>query len=177
MLGVGFVTMAVVISVFIGRRVGIRERLLFQEAFGQVKIQGMVRLALYILGLAVLAETAGFLLLWARWQTELGVGRGAWFALFHSVSAFVNAGFDLFGQQGQSSLHDYRGDLLVNVVIGGLIFLGRLGVPVLDEILRRRRNRRFTLHALQVLTISGLLFFGGGWFIFITELASPFFMR
>ena len=173
--GVGFVTMVVVISVFIGRRVGLRERLLLQEALGHVKIQGMVRLALYILGVALLAEAAGFFLLWARWQADLGVGRAAWFAVFHSISAFVNAGFDLFGQQDQASLQGYRRDVLVNVVIGGLIFLGSLGVPVLNELINWKRIRRFTLHTLLVLSMSCLLFFGGGLLLLITELdpASP----
>lgn len=175
--GVGFVTMAVVISVFIGRRVGLRERLLVQEALGQVKIQGMVRLALYILGVALVAEAIGGVLLWARWQGDLGAGRAAWFAVFHSVSAFVNAGFDLFAQEGQASLHGYRGDLLVNGVVGGLLFLGSLGVPVLNEIINWRRSRRFTLHALLVLSVSGLLFLGGGLLIFLTELDSPFFVE
>jgi trk system potassium uptake protein len=175
--GVGFITMAVVISVFIGRRVGLRERLLLQEALGQVKVQGMVRLALYILGLALLAETLGFLLLWARWQVDFGVGQAAWYALFHSVSAFVNAGFDIFGQQGQASLQGYRGDVLVNVVVGGLIFLGSLGVPVLNEIINWRRNRRFTLHTLLVLSMSGILFFGGGLLLLLIELNSPYFVE
>jgi trk system potassium uptake protein len=174
--GVGFITMAVVISVFIGRRVGLRERILMQEALGQVKIQGMVRLALYILGVALIAELFGFILLWYRWQPDLGVERAAWFALFHSVSAFVNAGFDLFGQQGQSSLQGYRGDVLVNVVIGGLIFLGSLGVPVLNEITHWKRTHRFTLHTLLVLTISGILFFGGGLLLVLTELTATSFM-
>jgi trk system potassium uptake protein len=175
--GVGFVTMAVVISVVIGRRVGLRERILVQEALGQVKIQGMVRLALYILGVALLAEAIGFFFLWARWQEDLGVGRAAWFAVFHSVSAFVNAGFDLFGQEGQSSLQGYRADILVNVVIGGLIFLGSLGVPVLNEIINWRRTHRFTLHTLLVLSMSGLLFFGGGLLLLLAELNSRSFVE
>jgi trk system potassium uptake protein len=168
--GVGFVTMAVVISVVIGRRVGLRERILLQESLGYIKVQGMVRLALYILAVALVAETVGFLFLWSRWQAEMGAGRAAWVALFHSVSAFVNAGFDLFGQFGQASLHAYRGDVLVNVVIGGLIFLGSLGIPVLDEVIHWRRTRRFSLHALLVLTISGILFIGGSILLLLIEL-------
>lgn len=168
--GVGFVTMAVVISVLIGRRVGLRERLLLQEALGHIKVQGMVRLALYILTVALVAEAAGFILLWLRWQAELGMGRAAWFATFHSVSAFVNAGFDLFGQEGQSSLHAYRGDVLVSGVVAVLIFLGSLGIPVLDEITHWKRTRRFSLHALLVITVSGVLLAGGAALLLITEL-------
>jgi trk system potassium uptake protein TrkH len=168
--GVGFVTMAVVISVIIGRRVGLRERILLQESLGHVKIQGMVRLALYILGVALIAEAAGFVLLWVRWQADLGSGRAAWFALFHSVSAFVNAGFDLFGQQGQSSLQGYRGDVLVNLVIAGLIFLGSLGAPVLIELINWRNTQRLSLHSSLVLSMSALLLVGGAALILLTEL-------
>ena len=170
--GVGFITMAVVILVLIGRRVRLRERLLVQESLGQIKVQGMVRLALYVLAVALAAEAVGTVLLWLRWQSDLGPGRAAWYAMFHSVSAFANAGFDLFGQQGQSSLHGYRGDVLVNGVIAGLIVLGSLGLPVLDEIVRWPRARRFSLHAHLVLTMSALLLVGGAGLLLLTEIES-----
>ena len=169
--GVGFVTMAIVISVLIGRRVGLRERLLVQESLGQVKFQGMVRLALYTFLLALVAEFAGMILLWLRWQADLGPARAFWFAIFHSISAFTNAGFDLFGAVGESSIHGYRGDLLVNAVIGGLIVLGSLGLPVLDEILRWHRTRRFSLHSSLVLVTSGLLLAGGAILLFFVEIS------
>ena len=169
--GVGFVTMAVVISVLIGRRVGLRERLLVQESLGQVTFQGMVRLALYTFLLALAAELAGMILLWARWQTDLGPARALWFAIFHSVSAFTNAGFDLFGAVGESSLQGYRGDLLVNAVIAGLIVLGSLGLPVLNEIMRWYRTRRFSLHASLVLVTSSLLLAGGAILLFFTKIS------
>ncbi|MFU8773636.1 MAG: TrkH family potassium uptake protein [Anaerolineales bacterium] len=168
--GVGFITMAVVISVLIGRRVGLRERLLLQESLGYIKVQGMVRLALYILGVAVAAELVGFVLLWLRWQADLGPGQAAWFATFHSISAFVNAGFDLFGKFDQSSLEAYRGDVLVNVVVGGLILLGSLGLPVLDEIVHWKPGRRFSLHTMLVLSVSALLLVSGAVLLLITEL-------
>jgi trk system potassium uptake protein TrkH len=167
--GVGFVTMAVVISVLIGRTVSLRERLLAQEALGHIKFQGMVRLALSILLFALAAEAVGAILLWARWRADLGPGQAAWFAAFHAVSAFVNAGFDLFGAQGQASLHGYRSDLLVNAVIGGLIALGSLGLPVLYEIAQWRRARRFSLHAHLVLSVSALLWLGGAAALLLTE--------
>jgi trk system potassium uptake protein len=170
--GVGFVTMAVVISVLVGRRVGLRERLLVQESLGQVKFQGMVRLALYTFLLALIAELVGMILLWVRWQGELGPLRALWFAAFHSVSAFTNAGFDLFGAVGESSLHAYRGDILVNAVIGGLIVLGSLGLPVLDEIVRWYRIRRFSLHSSLVLVTSGLLLAAGAIVLFFIKFAA-----
>lgn len=169
--GVGFVTMAVVISVLVGRRVGLRERLLVQESLGQVKFQGMVRLALYTFLLALVAELAGMVMLWVHWQADLGPTRALWFATFHSVSAFTNAGFDLFGAVGESSLHAYRGDLLVNAVIGGLIVLGSLGLPVLDEIIRWYRIRRFSLHSTLVLVTSSLLLAGGAILLFFTKIS------
>lgn len=170
--GVGFVTMAIVISALIGRRVGLRERLLVQEALGHIKVQGLVKLSLYILAVALAAEAVGAALLWARWQVDLGPVRAAWFAVFHSVSAFANAGFDLFGLVGQTSLHGYRSNVLVNVVIGGLVVLGSLGVPVLDEIIQWPRSRRFSLHAQLVLTMSVLLLAGGAALLLFTEIES-----
>jgi trk system potassium uptake protein len=167
--GVGFITMAVVISVLIGRRVGLRERLLLQESLGYIKVQGMVKLALYILAVALVAETVGFFLLWSRWSADLGSGQAAWFAVFHSVSAFVNGGFDLFGQYGQSSLHAYRSDVLVNLVVGGLIILGSLGMPVIGEILQWKRGRRFSLHTLLVLYMTVLMLISGTVLLFFIE--------
>jgi trk system potassium uptake protein len=169
--GVGFVTMAVVISVLTGRRVGLRERLLVQESMGQVKFQGMVRLALYTLLIALIAEGVGMVLLFFRWQADLGGAQAFWFAVFHSVSAFTNAGFDLFGAVGQSSLHGYRGDILVNGVIAGLIVLGSLGLPVLNEIVRWQRTRRFSLHSSLVLTTSAFLLAGGAILLFFTKIS------
>ena len=170
--GIGFAAMAVIISVLIGRRVGLRERMLVQESLGQVKLQGMVRLALDILVLTLVAQAIGAALLWLRWQAELGAARAAWFAVFHSVSAFTNLGFDLFGQFGQQSLHGYRADLLVNLVIAGLIVLGSLGMPVLYEIAAWRRTRRLSLHSKIVLTVSAALLAGGGLLLLVTELDS-----
>jgi trk system potassium uptake protein TrkH len=170
--GIGFMTMAVVISVLIGRRVSLFERLLVKESLGQIKVQGMVRLVLYITAVALAAEILGAIWLWFNWQSELGPLRSAWFAVFHSVSAFANAGFDLFGSEGQISLNGYRKDVLVNVVIGGLIILGSLGMPVLDELIRWPKTRRFSVHTLLVLTMSILLLIGGTAVLLITETES-----
>lgn len=170
--GIGFVTMAVVISVLIGRRVGLYERLLVKETLGQIKVQGMVRLTLYIASVALAAEALGAVLLWLRWQSDLGAIRAAWYAVFHSVAAFANAGFDLFGAQGQISLSGYRQDVLVNVVIGVLIIMGSLGIPVLDELIRWHKTRRFSVHAMLVLTLSIFLLVGGTLLMFITETES-----
>ncbi|MEN4012733.1 MAG: potassium transporter TrkG [Bellilinea sp.] len=173
--GIGYVTMAIVISVLIGRKVGLRERLMVFESLGQVKLQGMVRLALYTFMVAISVEAIGALILWIHWQSSLGPQEAVWYAIFHSVAAFANAGFDLFGQKGQLSLQAYRTDLLVNIVIGGLIVIGSLGLPVLDEIVRWRRTRRFSIHTKLVLTMTGLLLvFGALVILFIeTESRSP----
>lgn len=170
--GIGFMTMAVVISVLIGRRVSLFERLLVKESLGQIKVQGMVRLALYITSVALAAEAIGAIWLWINWQSDLGPLRSVWFAIFHSVSAFANAGFDLFGSVGQVSISGYRADVMVNVVIGGLIILGSLGMPVLDDLLRWPKTRRLSVYSMLVLTISILLLVGGTLVLFITETES-----
>ncbi|MCS7220680.1 MAG: potassium transporter TrkG [Anaerolineae bacterium] len=170
--GVGFVVMAITVSVLIGRRVGLRERLLVREALGQIRLQGMVRLVLYVIAVALILESAGATLLFLRWLPEMGIAQAAWFAVFHAISAFTNAGFDLFSQMGSSSLSIYRNDLVIVGVVGGLIALGSLGVTVLDELWRWPRTRRLSLHSRLVLLVSVSLWIGGALLIFVDETLS-----
>lgn len=167
--GVGFITMAVAISALIGRRVGLRGWLLMQEAMGHPWVQGMACLALRVLGAAMAFEGIGAVLLFLRWLPKLGVGRAAWFAVFHSVTAFANASFDLFGQLGGSGLSAHRADPWVNAVVGGLMVLGGLGITVLNELWRWPPSRRFSLHTRLVLVVSGALLLGGTLALFAAE--------
>jgi trk system potassium uptake protein TrkH len=137
--------------------VGLRGWLLVQEELGHPWLQGMARLALRVLGVF---EGIGAALLFPRWLSELGPKRVAWFAVFHSVLAFANASFDLFGQLGGSSL---SADPWINAVVGGL------GITVLDELWRWPRSRRLSLHARLVLVVSGALLAGGTLALFAAE--------
>ncbi|HEY8394203.1 MAG TPA: potassium transporter TrkG, partial [Thermaerobacter sp.] len=126
--GLGVMTMSTLFAVLIGKRITFRERLVIQEALGQLSPAGVVRLALYIALITLAFESVGAIILtlywWARYDMPLGLA--AYRGLFHSVSAFNNAGFDLFGSD-RPSLERFAGDPVVTLVIAGLIIVGGIG--------------------------------------------------
>ena len=113
--GMGVVTMAVTIFMFSGRRIGLKQRWVMQESISAPQVGGIVRLTGFILKTSLAIEGAGAVLLAVRFCPQLGLLKGLWYAVFHSVSAFCNAGFDLMGPQDGpfSSLTSYVGDPLV----------------------------------------------------------------
>ena len=113
-----------------------------------------------------MSELVGALLLFLRWQPELGIAQGAYAAVFHAVSAFCNAGFSLWA----SSLMAYRDDWYVNLVVSALIVLGGVGFLIVHELLERwRRGHRLSLHSKLVLSITGLLIVTGALAIWLLE--------
>ncbi len=115
--GLGFMTMATMISFIVGKRISLRSRLIMQEALGQFDISGIVRLTRYILMVTFIIEGLGAFLLSFRFIPEYGRAKGIFFSVFHSISAFCNAGFDLIGNG--RSLTPYVGDTLVNFCNNG----------------------------------------------------------
>lgn len=95
--GMGVVTIAVAIFMFAGKRIGLKQRWVMQESISAPQVGGIVRMTGFILKTAFLIEGVGALLLALRFCPQFGLGRGLWYAVFHSVSAFCNAGFDLMG--------------------------------------------------------------------------------
>ena len=153
--GLGFMTMATLFALIMRKRIFLRERLIMQEAYNQLTVEGVVKLARRVLLITVLIEGAGAVILGLRWSAEYGLARGFWYGLFHSVSSFNNAGFDLFG--GFRSLSPYKSDFTVNIVVSFLIIIGGLGFSVLLDIYRRRKWRKFSLHTKVVLTTTAIL--------------------
>jgi trk system potassium uptake protein len=154
--GVGFVTFSVVLFALIGRRLGLAERTLLRQTLGVSETTRIVRFTLYVLGTTILIQLAGAVLLWLRWQTTLGAGQAAYLAVFHSISAFCNAGFDLFAGTGQI-LFGYDTDPYTLGVLMALIVIGGLGILVVSELVTYRRQRRLSVYTKLILTISGLL--------------------
>lgn len=155
--GLGFMTMSVLAALVLGRKITLRERLLIQESLNQNRIEGVVRLARAVLLFTLAFEGVGAALLAIRFVPDLGWGRGIYYAIFHAVSAFCNAGFDLF----PASLTGYRDDYLVNLVIAGLIISGGLGFAVLLEVYQLRHWRKLSLHSKLVLSTTGILLGSG----------------
>ena len=166
--GVGFIAFSVLLFHLVGRRVTLNERFVIQQslAAGVLRRGGpfakVANLALYILAVTLLIETIGTLLLWLRWRTAFPDGEALWLALFHSVSSYCNAGFDLFSGTDSSPLFGFNTDYYSLFVMSVLIFLGGFGVAVLYDLATFFKNRmlalntRITLGLTVVLTLSGL---------------------
>ena len=158
--GMGVVTMAVAIFIFSGKRISLKQRWVMQESISAPQVGGIVRMTGFILKTAFTIEGVGALILAFRFCTEFGLGRGLWYAVFHSVSSFCNAGFDLMGAKAPfASLTGYAGDIAVNVTIMLLIVVGGLGFLTWQDISTRHfRFREYRLQSKLILvTTAGLL--------------------
>ncbi len=172
--GLGFMTMATLLSMVLRRRISLRERLIIVEALNQYNLKGVVRLTRKILLGTFLFEGLGALALSLKFIPEFGMSQGIFKGIFHSVSAFCNAGFDLMGQkQAFSSFTSYTGDFAVNIVLIILIVIGGLGFAVWDDLYRTRSFRELQLHTKLVLSVTGLFLFTGFIFFLLVEYNNP----
>lgn len=167
--GLGYMAITTVVGVALGRQLTVHERLTLQEALNVQTMDGLARFVLTVLKLTLAFELAGALVLTARWTGEYGVGQAAYYGLFHSVSAFNNAGFALFSD----SLMRFRGDWIVNLVITTLVICGGLGFVVLTEIGRVRRYRRFSTHTRLVLIVTAALIVVTTGLVWVVERGNP----
>jgi trk system potassium uptake protein TrkH len=170
--GLGIVTLGTLGAIIIGRRVGFRERMRLMTQVNAFQVGGLVRLirniALMVFGL----ELVGGLLLYIRFSALKGPGEGAFYAAFHSVSAFNNAGFALYS----NNLIPFVGDPLVSLTIAALIVLGGLGFIVIANVtlhLRNRRRFRLSLHSKVALLTTALLIVVGTLVILGLEWTNP----
>ncbi len=157
--GLGFMMIGVLFFLFLGKRIGLRQRALLMESTGIWKVGGIVRLTRRILIMTGLIELVGALLLAFRFCPEMGLAQGLWQGLFHSVSAFCNAGFDLMGiLEPNSSLIHFQGDLLVNGTIATLIITGGLGFFLWNDLFEKKLAfSEYQLHTKIVLTVTAIL--------------------
>ncbi|MDD4769467.1 MAG: TrkH family potassium uptake protein [Eubacteriales bacterium] len=170
--GLGFMTMATLIFMLLGRKISFRNRLLISESLNQFTVQGVVALVRIILVYTLAVEGSAALILALRFSRDMGWIRGIYYGVFHAVSAFCNAGFDLMGNF--SSLAAYRGDPVVNLVIMALIISGGLGFTVIrDFVTNWRKAGRFELHSKLVLIITALLLVSAFLAIFVLEFSNP----
>lgn len=169
--GLGFMTISMTFFFFFHKRIGLRERGLLKESVSIMYIGGVVRLARKILFGTLLFESMGAVLLSIRFVPKMGLLRGVYNGIFHSVSAFCNAGFDLMGRyEKYSSLVRYQDDILVNLVIMALIIIGGIGFFVWDDISKNGLHfKNYELHTKIVLTTTVLLLVSGTVFFYLME--------
>lgn len=169
--GLGFITIGVFFSIFLKRKIGLKERNLIQESMNTLQIGGAVKLVKKIVRYTIIFESVGALLLMIRFIPKFGWVKGIWYGIFHSISAFCNAGFDLMGQrEPYSSLTMYYDDVLVNVVIMALIVIGGIGFIVWDDISTHKWHiKKYMLHTKIVLSMTAILILGGALCFYLFE--------
>ena len=171
--GLGVVTIAVSIAMLSGRKISLMQRSTMQDAISAPKVGGIVRLTRFILKGTFGIELLGALFLLPVFLRDYG-GKGVWMALFHSVSAFCNAGFDLLGKTDHlyPSLTSYVGNPLVNLTIMGLIVTGGIGFLTWDDIYTKKYHfRQYCMQSKVILITSLFLIFVPAAFFFFRDFA------
>lgn len=172
--GLGFISLITLVSLLVRRRIGLSERLIMVSTFNLSDLSGVVRLVRYTLLWTLIFESGGALLLATRFIPRFGWGKGLWFSIFHSVSAFCNAGFDLLGEDipGQS-VAAFSGDPVVMITLMLLIVIGGLGFFVWMELREKRRFRALSLYSKLVLVLTGGFILLGAAAILAVEYHNP----
>ena len=171
--GLGVVTIAVSFSLLSGRRISLMQRSTMQEAIAAPKVGGIVRLTGFILRGTFLIELLGALALLPVFCRDHGA-RGIWMAVFHSVSAFCNAGFDILGRTDSlyPSLTAYAADPLVNIVIMLLIIVGGIGFLTWDDVCTHGLHlRRYRMQSKVILSATALLITIPAFLFYLTDFA------
>ena len=146
-------TLATLFPLLLRKKIGLKSRQILKEQLNIDTLQGIMKLFRYVLVFTFLVEILGAILLSLRFVPIFGMAKGLWYSIFHSVSAFCNAGFDLLGD----SIYPYRNDNLINITLMSLVVIGGLGFMVTAEIFRKKSFEKLSTHAKLVLIISASL--------------------
>ncbi|MBV7321710.1 TrkH family potassium uptake protein [Bacillus halotolerans] len=167
--GLGFMTFAVLIVMILGKKIGLKERMLVREALNQPTIGGVIGLVKVLFLFSISIELIAALILSIRLVPQYGWASGLFASVFHAISAFNNAGFSLW----PDNLMSYVGDPAVNLVITILFITGGIGFTVLFDILKNRRFKAFSLHTKLMLAGTFVLNIAATLIIFILEYSNP----
>lgn len=168
--GLGYMTLSTVFAAALGRTVTLQERLTLQEALNARDMDGLMRFARTVLKLTLAFELTGAAILALNWWGAMGLGQALWFGLFHAVSAFNNAGFALWSD----NLITWRGDVVVNAVMTGLVIAGGLGFFVWAELMATRTGEvKRSVHTRLVLAATATLLVGGTLAVLALEWYNP----
>lgn len=163
--GLGFMMVPIIFFAIAKKKVSFSMRIVLKEALNLEKMSGVMNLMIYILKFAVIIQLLGALALSVVFVPKFGLGKGIWFSIFHAVSSFCNAGFDLLGD----SLLNYQTNVYLLLVISVLVIAGGLGFIVWRDVLSYPRVRKITLHSKIALSVTGILLIGGCILFYFTE--------
>ena len=173
--GLGFMSAATLVVFVLRRRIGLRQRLVMAQALSLNEIDGVVRLQKTVLTGSLTIQVLGAVILMLRFWPEYGFPRALRWGVFHAVSAFCNAGFDIFGVLNPgSSLMEFQSDPVVLLTVSALVVIGGLGFLVWEEIMANRfRFRRYSVYARLVLVTTGCLLLAGWGLTLLLEWNNP----
>lgn len=167
--GLGIMTFATIFSLLVRKKIGIRERVILGEEHGIDTMTGIVRILKYVMGFTFTVEAVGAVFLSSQFIPLYGFKKGLWYSIFHAVSAFCNAGFDILGD----SIYPFRSNLIINFTIMALVVIGGLGFLVNQEILTWKKHPRISSHTKLVITMTIGLVFVGAILFWILENSNP----
>ncbi len=169
--GLGLVTITTFFSVLLGKKVGIKGRILAQESLNHFSSEGVLRLIRKVISITFLIEFIGAIIFSIKFIPQYGL-KGIYMSFFHSISAFCNAGFDIIGNY--QSLTNFKNDPLFLLTTAALIIIGGLGFLVWKDLYEFRKNKQFLVHTKVVLVFTTILLVFGTLFIFISEHNNPY---
>ncbi|MGO1580991.1 MAG: TrkH family potassium uptake protein [Peptoniphilaceae bacterium] len=167
--GLGTMVMFSMIAVIFKMKIGLKQRLLIKEQLNTSTLSGLVKLSKYVITITFIIEAIGALLFSTVFIPQYGIKIGVWYSVFHAISAFCNAGFDIFG----NSIVGYNTNILINLTVIVLIILGGLGFTVYMDIYRHRRFNNYNVHTKMVLIMTVILLVIGTLSFFLIEYSNP----
>ncbi len=169
--GLGFITIGTAVSLALRRKIGLKQRGWIRESFNVLDIGGVVLMLKRVLKGTVIFEAAGAFVLFCRFLPRMGFVQAVYYGVFHSISAFCNAGFDLMGKyEPYSSFTAYYDDPVVSFTLCALILIGGIGFFVWGDIaVHKWHVRKYALQTKMVLSCSAVLVFGGALFFYLME--------
>jgi len=169
--GLGFMSMASMVVLLLRRKVGLKQRMIMAQALSLNEMDSVVRLQKWVIFGSLSIQLAAALVLFVRFIPLFGAGKAAWYGVFHSVSAFCNAGFDIFGYG--DSLMRFNTDPVVCITLMVLVAVGGLGFFVWEEVVRVHSWRKFSVYTKLVLLVSAVLTVGGALGFCLLEWNNP----
>lgn len=163
--GLGFMMLPIIFYTLAKKKVNLSTRIVLKEALNLDDMSGVMKLTLYVLKFSIAIQTTGMVLLAIDLVPRYGVIKGIWYAIFHAISSFCNAGFDLFGD----SLVPFQNDPYILLVVSFLIVSGGLGFLVWRDLLQYKHTKRMSMHSKIALMMTALLLLGGFVLFFFSE--------
>ena len=173
--GIGFVTILTVISILLKKKVSLSNKILATESLNQHGLNDIINIVKKVIKTTFIIEFIGAIALSLYFIPYYGIGKGIWYSIFHSVSAFCNAGFDLMGTESGvfSSLTGFTSNLYINAILCILIILGGLGFLTISEVFNKKSFKSLSLHSKVVLLTTLFLIVAGAIAVFLLEYSNP----